>query len=149
QRMKVGIKVRQPLALLKIKPQSLGLKDKEGLLKLIKDELNVKEIIWDENISQDVELDTEITPALKEEGELRELVRGLQELRKKAGLTPSKKITLLVQAEIQAREFVEKFANDIKKSAGIEKIEFSTLIEDGKEISTDGFVIKAKIEINK
>ena len=147
--MKVGIKVRQPLALLKIKPQSLGLKDKEGLLKLIKDELNVKEIIWDENISQDVELDTEITPALKEEGELRELVRGLQELRKKAGLTPSKKITLLVQAEIQAREFVEKFANDIKKSAGIEKIEFSTLIEDGKEISTDGFVIKAKIEINK
>ena len=147
--MKVGIKVRQPLALLKIKPQSLGLKDKEGLLKLIKDELNVKEIIWDENISQDVELDTEITPALKEEGELRELVRGLQELRKKAGLTPSKKITLLVQAEIQAREFVEKFANDIKKSAGIEKIEFSALIEDSKEIATDGFVIKAKIEINK
>ena len=149
QRMKEGIKVRQPLASLKIKSRSSGLKDKEGLLKLIKDELNVKEIIWAENISQEVELDTEITLALKEEGELRELVRGLQELRKKAGLTPSKKITLLVQAEIQAREFVEKFDKEIKKSAGIEKIEFSTLIEDGKEIATDGFVIKAKIEINK
>ena len=44
---------------------------------------------------------------------------------------------------------MEKFDKEIKKSAGIEKIEFSTLIEDGKEIATDGFVIKAKIEINK
>ena len=68
QRMKEGIKVRQPLASLKIKSRSSGLKDKEGLLKLIKDELNVKEIIWAENISQEVELDTEITLALKEEG---------------------------------------------------------------------------------
>ena len=116
------------------------------MLKLIKDELNVKEIIFDENISEEVEMDTVITPELKEEGELRDLLRGLQDLRKKAGLNPNQKINLLVQAEEQAREFVEKFANEIKKSTGLEKLEFNATVEDGKEISTDCFVIRVKIE---
>ena len=71
----------------------------------------------------------------------------MQDLRKKAGLNPSQKITLLVQTEVQVREFVEKFADEIKKSAGLEKLEFNALVEDGKEISTDGFVIKAKIVV--
>ena len=118
------------------------------MLKLIKDELNVKEVIFDDKILLgEVDLDTEITPELKEEGDLRELVRGLQDLRKKAGLNPGQKIILRVQAENQAREFMEKFAGEIKKSAGLEKLEFNAIIEDGQEISTDGFVIKAKIEV--
>src|SRR3989338_2135828 len=70
-RAKANIKVRQPLASLKIKNQKLKIKNKEDLLKLIKDELNVKEVVWDENIQQEVELDTKITTELKEEGELR------------------------------------------------------------------------------
>ena len=41
---------------------------------------------------------------------------------------------------------MEKFAEEIKKSAGLEKLEFNATLEDGQEISTDGFVIKAKIE---
>ena len=153
-RAKAGIKVRQPLASLKIKSKipaspagGSNLKDKEELLKLIKDELNVKEIIFDDKISGEVELDTEITPELKEEGDLRELIRALQDLRKKAGLNPGQKIILRVQAEEPAREFIEKFSGEIKKSAGLEKLEFNAIIEDGKEISTDGFVIKAKIEV--
>ena len=80
-RAKSGIKVRQPLQKLKIK--NLKLKNNEDLIKLIKDELNVKEVIFDDKISGEVELDTTITPELKKEGELRELVRGLQDLRKK------------------------------------------------------------------
>ena len=145
EREKANVKVRQPLASLKIKNQKLKIKNKEDLLKLIKDELNVKEVVWDENIQQEVELDTKITPELKEEGELRELVRGLQDLRKKSGLNPGQKIVLLVQAEGHAREFMEKLAEEIKKSAGLEKLEFKVIVEDGQEISTDSFVIKAKV----
>ena len=146
-RAKAGIKVRQPLASLKIKSKISNLKSEEiQLLGLIKDELNIKEIIFDEKILGEVELDTKISPVLKEEGELRELVRGLQDLRKKSGLNPGQKIVLLVQAEGHAREFMEKFAEEIKKSAGLEKLEFSAVMEGGKEISTDGFLIKAKIE---
>src|SRR3989339_47994 len=144
-RAKAGIKVRQPLKKLKVKSYKVH-KVKKEMLDLIKDELNVKEIIFDDKILGEVELDTVITPELKEEGELREIVRGLQDLRKKSGLNPGQKIVLLVQAEKQAREFMEKFAEEIKKSAGLEKLEFKVIVEDGQEISTDGFVIKAKIE---
>ncbi|MEK7157633.1 MAG: DUF5915 domain-containing protein, partial [Patescibacteria group bacterium] len=150
-RAKANIKVRQPLASLKIKsnPSADGsnLKSQEQMLKLIKDELNVKEVIFDDKIQTEVELDTEISPELQEEGDLRDLIRGLQDLRKKSGLNPSDKIVLLVQAEIQAREFMEKFAGEIKKSAGVERLEFKTVVEDGQEISTDGFVVKVKIEV--
>ena len=85
QRAKAGIKVKQPIKSLKVKSEKLKIKENEELLNLIKDEVNVKEIIWDKNINQEVELDVEITPELKEEGELREFIRGLQDLRKKLG----------------------------------------------------------------
>ena len=145
-RAKVNVKVRQPLASLKIKNQKSKIKNKEDLLKLIKDELNVKEIIFDDKILGEVELDTEISPELKEEGSLRDLIRSRQDLRKKAGLNTSQKIILYVQADTDAMKFMEKFTNEIKKSAGLEKLEFNAALEDGQEISTDGFVIKAKIE---
>jgi len=145
-RAKAGIKVRQPLASLKIKSKISNLKSEEiQLLGLIKDELNIKEIIFSDEVLGEVELDTEISPELKEEGNLRDLIRSLQDLRKKAGLNTSQKIILYIQADTDARKFMEKFSEEIKKSANIEKLEFNTLLEDGQEISTDGFVIKAKV----
>ena len=153
QRARANIKVRQPLR--KFKVQSSKFKIGEDLIKLIKDEVNVKEVVFSaqggpasggDNAAMEVKLDTEITPELKEEGDLRDLIRGLQDLRKKAGLNPGQKIVLRVQAEELAREFIKKFANEIKKTASIEKLEFNAALEDGQEISTAGFIIKAKIE---
>jgi len=84
ERKKAGIKVRQPLRELQIVNCDLEI-DKE-LIKLIRDELNVKEVVLKPGKGElKVELDTKITPELKEEGEVRELVRKVQELRKKAG----------------------------------------------------------------
>ena len=80
-RQKDGIKVRQPLQKLKVK--SLKLKVDKELLEVLADEINVKEIIFDKNIASDVELDIKITPELKNEGIVRELVRSIQDLRKK------------------------------------------------------------------
>lgn len=145
-RAKANIKVRQPLARLKIKSQISNLKSEEQMVGLIKDELNVKEVIFDDKISAEVELDTEITAELKEEGDLRDLIRSLQDLRKKSGLNPSDKAVLLVQAETKTAEFMKKFADEIEKSAGIEKLEFNVAIENGQEISTGGFTMKVRIE---
>ncbi len=85
ERAKAGIKVRQPLRKLEIP----GRIDKE-LIGLIKDEVNVREIVF----GKAFKLDTKITPELKEEGIIREIVRQIQQMRKKAGLKPQDKILI-------------------------------------------------------
>ncbi|MEK9186091.1 MAG: class I tRNA ligase family protein, partial [Patescibacteria group bacterium] len=80
-RAKAGVKVRQPLQILKINSQGQSLKPAKDcpceLLDLIKDEVNVKEIIFVEKLEKEVELDLKITPELKLEGEARDLMRAL------------------------------------------------------------------------
>ncbi len=87
ERAKINIGVRQALSKLKIKNEKL--KINEELLNLIKDEVNVKEIIFDEKIKGDIEFDVQITQELKEEGIIREIIRYIQDLRKKSSLTPT------------------------------------------------------------
>ena len=92
ERTGLGIRVRQPLASLKIKNQKSKIKNNKELLELIKKEVNVKKIIFDSKLKKEIELDTKITKELEEEGVAREIVRHINELRKKEGLTPSDKV---------------------------------------------------------
>jgi len=93
ERKKAGIKVRQPLRELRI--TNCGLRIKKELIKLIKEELNVKEVVLKLGEGElKVKLDTKITPELREEGEARELVRKVQELRKKVGCRIDGKIII-------------------------------------------------------
>jgi isoleucyl-tRNA synthetase len=87
QRQSAGIKVKQPLGSLKIKN-----KISDELIYLIEDEINVKKIIFDDKMEKEVELDTSITEELKEEGQVREIIRSIQEERKNAGLKPADEI---------------------------------------------------------
>jgi hypothetical protein len=84
--------VRQALAKLKVKNFSL---DRE-YVELIAEELNVKKVVEDKNIEGEIELDTNITPALKAEGEYREFVRELMDKRKKFGLNPGDKMAMSI-----------------------------------------------------
>jgi isoleucyl-tRNA synthetase len=86
KRAEQGIAVRQALAKVKYRNKEYRVKDE--ILELIKDEVNVKEIIFDDRIEGEVELDTTMTDELKEEGQVREIIRHIQDLRKKAGLVP-------------------------------------------------------------
>lgn len=83
-RSKANIKVRQPLNELKIKNNDLA----KEFLDLIRDELNVKLITFDKELGVEVELDTEITPELEEEGKVRDAIRAIQDWRKDMGLKP-------------------------------------------------------------
>ena len=84
-RAKAGIKVRQPLKKFRIK--NLKLKNNEDLIKLIKDELNVKEVVFDDKILLgEVDLDTKITPELKEEGGVKRFDSRASRFEKKIGL---------------------------------------------------------------
>ncbi|TSD05806.1 MAG: isoleucyl-tRNA synthetase [Parcubacteria group bacterium Greene0714_7] len=106
-RQKVDIKVRQPLA--KITVNSELLAGRVELLQLIKDELNVKEVVIDGVLSKDEAiLDTDISDELKEEGNVREVIRFIQELRKEAGLTPKETATLVFVQSDDIEKFLEK-----------------------------------------
>lgn len=94
-RQKAGIKVRQPLPKLEVGNAKLA--GKTEFLQLIKEELNVKNVIIDPKIKEgEVVLDTDITDELKKEGAFRDLLREVQDLRKTAGLQPGDTAVLVV-----------------------------------------------------
>ncbi len=119
-RADAGIKVRQPLCSLFVKETTL--KGKDECLSLIKDEVNVKEIVFQETLGKEVELDIEITPELKEEGTIRDFMRVLQDDRKKKGLTPKDIISLKVSSS--EKGFILKWEDEIKRVVGISSIDF-------------------------
>jgi len=146
-RASIGIKVRQPLQELRIKNQELRIKDQLQLLDLVKGEVNVKEILFDSDISEEVELDANITPELKKEGLARELVRRVQELRKKTGLTPEDTMILQADADRDAREIIETHKEYISKTAGVKNIEYVQIPGDENKIELEkGMEIKIKIK---
>ncbi len=147
-RQKAGLKVRQPLNQLQVKDYGLEVEYTE----LIKDELNVKKVVENKDIENEVDLDLQITPELKEEGDYRELARALQDMRKKMGLTPSDVIILIVETDDAGKKLIQKFEPDIKKTVLVSKIEFKNTEGDpsansGQEIvKIDELVFKIKIE---
>ena len=127
QRSKANIKVRQPLSKLKIK-----VKIANDLAQLIKDELNVKEVLFDNTIKNDVELDIIISPELRIEGDYREFLRSIQELRKKENLSQHNKVTLIVNVNKDMKKIIEKFKPELLKNAGLVSIEYAILSEGNK-----------------
>lgn len=97
KRAKANIKVRQPLTSMKV----AKLEPSAEYFAIIKDELNVKDVDIDESLEPGVVvLDTEITEALKQEGDMRELSRSIQEMRKNANLMPNDRVVVsLAQTE--------------------------------------------------
>jgi len=143
ERAKAGIKVRQPLSKLKIKGNKLK-SDKE-LLDLIKDEINVKEVKFDSSIKGEVELDINITPELKEEGTVREVIRYIQEMRKKSELKPQDKILVRYFSEANLRDILDKNKNNILREGRIKDFKFGEKIEKGFNISEEVKVDNSQI----
>lgn len=118
-RAKAGIKVRQPLSQLQIN-QIID----DELIDLIKEEVNVKEINFAGSIAREPGIYTEeegnwmaglnivMHEDLRLEGEARELIRRIQELRKKAGFEVDNRISLCYQG---GKEIFEKFGDLIAK----------------------------------
>jgi len=129
-RSKAGIKVRQPLQRVLVKPRYPA--EREGLERLspqILDELNVKEltVVGDEAELQGeglalaaeggyaVALDTTITPALVDEGLARDLVHRLQMMRKNAGFDIADYIVTYYQGSEELCRIMEKHSGYIRQ----------------------------------
>ncbi len=121
-RKELKLKVRQPLAKVTIvKPASMDYaieQHREKYNILIQEELNVKMVEYvDGKEDVQIEYDTSITPELKLEGEVRDLIRTIQQQRKTLGVNISEKIHLAVpemfapfkeylQQQVQASDIV-------------------------------------------
>ncbi len=130
------VKVRQPLGVSRIKYSVSG-----EMQETIKEELNVKNIVIDESQEQEMILDVEITPELRLEGEMREVVRAIQEGRKKAKFNVEDRIIL---GYVGKEDVFAKFETDIAREVLATKIEKENLADaeyqetitlDGTELS--------------
>jgi isoleucyl-tRNA synthetase len=142
-RQKAGLKVRQPLASLSLKSDGVKLKDE--YLSLIKEELNVKEIFYGEkDMAEEVLLDVEITSELREEGDYRELVRAIQDMRKKKSLTPSDVVAFYIETNEDGKKLIQKFESEIKKTVLAKEIKFEN--NDGDHLKIDQLEFKISIQ---
>lgn len=151
KRDELKIKIRQALNKISIKSNNLKLND--DYLGLLKDELNVKEveIINDDRSNLEIDLDTNITPELKQEGLKRDLVRYINMLRKEAGLSISDRASVeLSGLDEEMRVVVDKYKEDIMMDTLSDRIDISSEKSEGgvnKEAKINNSLIN--IMINK
>ncbi len=113
-RAKAQIKVRQPLAHVMVPELP------EQYVEVLKEELNVKEVLWLKPLISDtserVTLDMKITPALKREGIMRELIRHIQSARKAADFNVDDRILFNVEtSDADIRQALEEHIEIIQQ----------------------------------
>ena len=140
-RARAGIKVRQPLNSITIKNKIYN----EELVGIVKDELNIKEIKFNLDLGEDVALDTEISEDLKLEGQAREIIRFIQEMRKEANYEVDNRISVGVSG---AKKVLEKFSEMIQKEVLGNELKNEVLENSdlGKEFEIDGEKIKISVK---
>jgi hypothetical protein len=111
------IKLRQPLDSVKVK--SMDSKPAKKLLQLIKQEVNVKKVVWQKWKKDELKvcLDTKLTASLKKEARAREIIRKIQDLRKKQSLTLNDQIIVALSS------WPKEFEKEIKKKTLAKELE--------------------------
>ncbi|MCK9202626.1 MAG: class I tRNA ligase family protein, partial [Gallionella sp.] len=112
-REKAGMKVRQPLASMTVTSELAP-----ELAEILKDEVNVKEV----KVGSEVSLDTNLTPELREEGAVRELVRKIQDWRKAQNLTISDRPTMELEVTDDERKVATKHKEQLMKETGLKEL---------------------------
>lgn len=161
QRADNGIKVRQPLASVTVwNAFSIGEASEEynDYIEIIRDELNVKEIVLKNDTDSSmagksqtvrVELDLKITPQLKREGLMREVIRHVQQIRKQAGLEVNDRIELSVESdenELIAMLKDNHFSNMIAHETLAERFNTSKINGYSTEVKIDGISVDIKLK---
>jgi isoleucyl-tRNA synthetase len=116
-RTRSGCKVRQPLATLRTNIELLP----EYAI-IVADEVNVKEVVYIKNQIEPVVLDTTLTNDLLMEGDARELIRAIQDIRKNACLVPSDRIIVHITTDGVGEQVISAHQETIKKTVGANEI---------------------------
>jgi len=155
KRASEGIKVRQPLASVKLIntiSQDTSAEVAQFLIDIAKDELNVKsvEIVTDsesQSAQPSVVYDLTITPELKREGLMREIVRHVQSARKQAGLQIDDRIVLSISSDdSEISQAVNAFADVIKSETLA--VELNSVINESEKYDAkiEGKLVKISLK---
>lgn len=156
ERDKYGVRVRQPLQELRINKLSIKHSGGEILYwnevkDILADEINVKEIVLDDSMTQDdspIKLDLEITPELKAEGIKREMVRLVNGMRKNAGLTIEDSVNIYFEGgNDEMKSAIEKYKADIiKDTLAKDLVEGVAEASEVKDVKIEGKEVKLGIK---
>jgi len=138
-RQKAGIPVRQPLQKITI----VGEKLEDEYIEILKDELNIKNIVFVKEGIQKVELDVNITEDLKKEGNYRELIRAIQDMRKKEGLNPNDFIDLEISTSKEGQDLINQFKKELVKTVVAKDVYFNE--NQGVKINIDNVEFQLNI----
>jgi isoleucyl-tRNA synthetase len=128
-RAKAGVKVRQPLTSV-IVPNTGKHVDFESILI---DELNVKHV----KTGKQIAIDENLTPELKREGMMREIIRHIQAARKNAGLNVDDRIILcLTTDDKELQQAIDEHKTTIVSETLTEKME--NVVDNQKRVTIDG-----------
>lgn len=140
-RAKAGLKVRQPLASVTV-PKLGNAFEWESILL---DELNVKSVV----AGGEVVIDEKITPELKREGLMREVIRFVQNARKDAGLNVDDRIVLALMVKegeaVELEKAIDEFSDVIKNE--VLAVSFED-VQDGYDTSVrvDGYPLQISLK---
>ncbi len=153
QRSRAGIKVRQPLGSIYVKGSELGFleEDEDGgqfYADILHEELNVKAYKLDISSQEfTVEIDTDITPQLHREGMAREVIRHVQQHRKKAQFQVDDRISLkLVTDSDDLSQAIEEHASAIKQETLA--TELATTGDAEEKVDVSGKELRVSISKN-
>ena len=155
KRASEGIKVRQPLASVKLIntiSQDTSAEVAQFLIDIAKDELNVKsvEIVTDsefESAQPSVVYDLTITPELKREGLMREIIRHVQSARKQAGLQIDDRIVLSISSDdSEISQAVDAFADVIKSETLA--VELNSVVNESEkyDVKIEGKLVEISLK---
>ena len=156
QRAQAGMKVRQPLATAKVwnayeirQENGRAVEDIQAYLDIIAEELNVKqvtlldadEVLMTESGQSHIDIDFELTPELKREGQSREVIRQVQSARKAAGLNIDDRISLeLATHDANLQQAIAEHAETIQSETLA-----TTLTTDGTA-AAEGYTAEVTID---
>ena len=93
-----------------------------------------------------VGLDTKITDALKKEGYARDLVRGIQNLRKESGFAVTDRIRLMVSGDVKLRGAFEDFKDFIANETLAARAEWKDALNGGAAVDADDAAWRIAVE---
>ena len=128
------VKVRQPLSLLTYGGSRLA----EYYEEIVAEEVNVKTVQYTDTSDLVVTLDKQLTPELKREGMMREVVRMVQNARKQAELSVDDRIVLLLETE---GEELKRALTDFEAT-----IKAETLAQSFADPGEGAFTLTAEID---